>query len=115
MSRGMGVTSFDSRTGADAARWRRYLPFWRADVRADVDDELAFHLEMRRRDLEARGLAGDVARAEAERRFGDVATVRESCVTIDERRFRRTNRAEVMSHMWTDLRFAARGLRKAPG
>ncbi len=96
-------------------RWRRYLRFWRADVRADVDDELAFHLDMRRRDLEARGLADDAARSEAERRFGDVAAVRDSCVTIDERRFRRANRAEVMSHMWTDLRFAARGLRKAPG
>jgi predicted permease len=96
-------------------RWRRYLRFWRADVRADVDDELAFHLEMRRRDLEARGLSDDVARAEAERRFGDVATVRDSCVTIDERRFRRANRAEMVNHMWTDLRFAARGLRKAPG
>ena len=95
--------------------WRRYLRFWRADVRADVDDELAFHLEMRRRDLEARGLANDAARAEAERRFGDVRTVRDSCVTIDERRFRRANRAEVMSHMWSDLRFAARGLRKSPG
>jgi hypothetical protein len=96
-------------------RWRRYLRFWRADVRADVDDELAFHLDMRRRDLEARGLADDVARDEAERRFGDVAAVRDTCVTIDERRFRRANRAEVISHMWTDLRFAARGLRKAPG
>src|ERR1044071_1545201 len=70
---------------------------------------------MRRRDLEARGLSDDVARAEAARRFGDVAKVRDSCVTIDERRFRRANRAEVISHMWTDLRFAARGLRKAPG
>jgi predicted permease len=96
-------------------RWRRYLRFWRADVRADVDDELAFHLEMHQRDLEARGLSDDVARAEAARRFGDVSKVRDSCVTIDERRFRRANRAEVMSHMWTDLRFAARGLRKAPG
>ena len=96
-------------------RWRRYLRFWRADLRADVDDELAFHLEMRRRDLEARGLADDAARAEAARRFGDVASVRERCLTIDERRFRRANRAEVMSHMWSDLRFAARGLRKAPG
>ena len=47
-------------------RWRRYLRFWRADVRADVDDELAFHLDMRRRDLEARGLADDVARDEAD-------------------------------------------------
>jgi putative ABC transport system permease protein len=96
-------------------RWRRYLRFWRADLRADVDDELAFHLEMRRRELVAQGLADEVARAEAQRRFGDVGSVRDNCLTIDERRFRHENRAEVVSHMRTDLRFAARGLRKAPG
>ena len=45
-------------------------PFTRTSVAAEVDDELAFHLEMRRRDLEARGLADDAARAEAARRFG---------------------------------------------
>ena len=102
-------------TSEPGPRWRRYLRFWRADLRADVDDELAFHLEMRRRDLQERGLSDDAARAEAARRFGDVASVRDRCITIDERRFRRATRAEMMGHMWSDLRFAARGLRKAPG
>src|SRR5215216_5893385 len=95
--------------------WRRYLRFWRPDPRADVDEELAFHLEMRRRDFEARGLPPDTARAEAERTFGNLPAIRDACVTIDERRFRRANRAEVLSDMWNDLRFAARALRKTPG
>src|SRR3954453_12275138 len=104
----MGLTNFHSRNGADAPCWRRYLRFWRADLRADVDDELAFHLEMRRRDLEATGVPSPVARAEAERAFGDLPGIRHACVTIDERRFRRAGRAEMVSDMWNDLRFAAR-------
>jgi predicted permease len=108
------VSSPDGAAGRDAPRWRRYLRFWRADVGADVDDELAFHLEMRRRDLEARGLSATAARAEAERAFGDLSVIRNACVTIDERRFRRAGRAEWVGHMWNDVTFALRGLRKSP-
>ena len=28
-------------------KWRRHLRFWRADVHADVDDELRFHFDAR--------------------------------------------------------------------
>jgi len=108
------VSSAGGASGYEAPRWRRYLRFWRADVGADVDDELAFHLEMRRRDLEARGLSAAAARAEAERAFGDLSVIRNACVTIDERRFRRAGRAEWVGHMWNDVTFALRGLRKAP-
>src|SRR5215212_1613011 len=45
--------------------WRRYLRFWGPNVEADVDDELAFHLEMRQRDYEARGLPPAEARRAA--------------------------------------------------
>src|SRR5215510_1379905 len=98
-----------------APSWRRYLRFWRHDAQADLDDELEFHLEMRRRELEASGVAPDAARAAAECAFGDLSAVRNACVTIDERRFRRAGRAEVVRHMWSDLKFAVRGLRKSPG
>ena len=37
-------------------RWRRYLRFWRANTRADVEDELRFHLEERVDFLIARGM-----------------------------------------------------------
>jgi putative ABC transport system permease protein len=91
------------------------LRFWRPDVRADVDEELAFHLEMRVRDLVAAGLSPAAARAAAERDFGDLGTVRAQCVTIDERRSRRDRRAEYVSDFLNDLRIAGRALRKAPG
>src|SRR5262245_57775280 len=104
-----------SRPVTRAPSWRRYLRFWRHDTQADVDDDRAFHLDMRRRELEASGVAPDAARAAAECAFGDLSAVRNACVTIDERRFRRAGRAEVVSHMWSDLKFAVRGLRKSTG
>ena len=61
---------------SDEPRWRRYLRFWGPDTRADVEDELSFHIEERTRLNIARGLAPDEARAEAERKFGDVARIR---------------------------------------
>ncbi|HEY4306941.1 MAG TPA: ABC transporter permease [Gemmatimonadaceae bacterium] len=94
--------------------WHRYLRFWRRDARADVDDELAFHLEMREHDLERDGVPREMARREAARIFGDVGAVRDACVVIDERRHRQHTRAEVIGSMWNDIRFAARALRKSP-
>ncbi|AHG93894.1 permease (plasmid) [Gemmatirosa kalamazoonensis] len=92
----------------------RRLLFRRADLRREVDDELAFHLEMRVRDHEAEGLATPAARAAAEREFGDVRAIRAACLTIDERRRRRARRSEYMSDLWQDLRLAARALRASP-
>jgi hypothetical protein len=34
---------------SETPRWRRYLRFWRSDVRADIEDELAFHFQARGR------------------------------------------------------------------
>ncbi|HJR63776.1 MAG TPA: ABC transporter permease [Gemmatimonadaceae bacterium] len=95
--------------------WRRYLRFWRADVDGDVDDELGFHLEMRTRDLVAAGLPHGAARAEAERQFGEMQSIRDECLTIDERRERRAHRGEIMTDISQDLRFGSRTLARSPG
>ena len=100
---------------SDAPRWRRYLRFWGPDPAADVDDELAFHLAMRERDLIAAGMAPADARAQAEREFGDARGVRAACLTIDERRQRHAHRLEATDAMWSDLKFTTRTLRKSPG
>jgi predicted permease len=86
---------------------------WRGS-RADVDDELRFHIDMAAADLVARGLAPDAARAEAERRFGTVTDIRDACLTIDERRRRNTATADHLSAMLQDLRYAVRSLGKTP-
>lgn len=49
--------------------WRRY---WRSlGFGPEVAEELDFHVEMLTRELVAKGLAPEAARAEAVRRFGD--------------------------------------------
>jgi len=55
-------------------------PRGRREIECDVGDELAFHMEMLERDLCREGLGAVEARAESERRFGDIATIRRRCV-----------------------------------
>src|SRR5690348_3556989 len=100
--------SKQSRTPA----WRRYLSFWGANPRADVDDELRFHFEMRVRDYLARGMS----RADAERvamaRLGDTARAAEESVAIDQRHARTSGRLALVGAVRQDAAFAARLLRR---
>jgi predicted permease len=91
--------------------WRRYLGFWGARVDADVDDEIAFHLEMRIRDYIDRGMSEREARAAAYGRLGNnLGSARAECVTIGHRRQRRITRQQTMDTLIQDLRFAFRTL-----
>ena len=91
------------------------LPFGRAHITRDVDDELAFHIEMRTQKLVALGLTPDAARREALRQFGDVNDVRQSCVTLDQERDRAMHRARVFDELRQDLVYAVRTLRRNVG
>jgi putative ABC transport system permease protein len=84
------------------------------EPRADVERELAFHLEMRVRELIAQGLSETDARAAAARRFGDYVGPREACVDIHERRRRRMTRTAYLSELKQDIVYALRMLRRAP-
>ena len=76
-------------------------------VARDVDDELAFHIEMETEHLIATGVGRAEARARAMRRFGDTTRVREEC--IDERGIR------PLEDFAQDLRVGGRMLRRSPG
>ena len=100
-----------------APRWRRYLRFAlfvRADVPAEVDDELAFHLAMRVERNIALGMSPDDARREAIERFGDVGSVRTALVDHDRRKHTARRRAEYVSDFVQDLKFGVRALRRSP-
>jgi predicted permease len=89
---------------------RRYL------TEAEVDEELAYHIELRVDQLVARGLTRDEAQAEARRRFGN------SWDDAVRRLYDAGNRREEKRHMreqfeaaWTDVTYAIRRLTRQPG
>jgi len=95
-------------------RWRRYLRFWGTDLDADVEDEFRFHLETEVEELIARGYTADAARAEAQRRFGNVDFYRRYCRSADARRLGRERRTENLNVLLQDLRYVVRSLRRQP-
>lgn len=84
------------------------------DPAPDVDAELAFHIEMRERELIARGESPERARELALQRFGNYATSREECVAIDERQVRRYTRRTIVGELRQDLGYALRMLARTP-
>lgn len=81
----------------------------------EVDDELAFHFAEEERRLAARGLAPEEARADAERRFGDVAHYRAELARMDRGQALAVRRADRWDALRDDLRYALRGVRRQPG
>jgi predicted permease len=90
-------------------------PPWRLRVDEEVDEELAFHVEMRTREYIARGMDPAAARREAEGRFGDVARMRTTLRALGEGRNRQMQRTQYVSELMQDLGFTIRQLRKNPG
>jgi predicted permease len=81
---------------------------------SEIDDEIAFHLQERIEALVARGWSASDAAAEAARRFGDLATARPALVGAAQQRDGRLDLFEWIDSVRTDLRVAARQLRRAP-
>ncbi|HKW46335.1 MAG TPA: ABC transporter permease, partial [Gemmatimonadaceae bacterium] len=99
-----------------APGWRRLLRLRLGErsIERDIDDELAFHLEMREEKLRRLGLAADAARASAQDRFGDTADVRDECLTIDRQYAREVRLMEWLESLWTDFHYALRTFRRMP-
>jgi predicted permease len=91
------------------------LPFKHDHISREVDEELAFHLEMRIQRLMAAGMPRDAAHAEALRQFGEIDPVRESMVTLDEQRERAMRRVNMMSELQQDIVYALRTLKRNIG
>jgi len=87
---------------------------WRVPVDQEVDEELAFHLEMRTRELIAAGMDPAAARETAINRLGDVARLKRACVDIGRKRDREMRLTQWLEEFRDDVRFAARQLAHAP-
>src|SRR5919107_3730342 len=91
------------------------LPSAERDVHALVDDETAFHIDMLAEELAAEGHPPEVARREALRRFGNLDGVRRRCYEISSSHATAMRRHELLSTVWQDVVYAARGMRRARG
>ena len=87
----------------------------RGAVSADVDEEIASHIEARARALAESGMPPDEAHAEALRRFGDVMETRRSMVTYAMRQRGRARRRDRLENTLMDMRHTLRQLRRSPG
>lgn len=91
------------------------LPSAEGRVRSEVDEEIAFHLEERARELASRGMDPAEARAQALREFGDVNEARAELEEMGRQRVRSARRSGWWSDLRQDLRYAGRALRRSPG
>src|SRR3954471_9844738 len=95
------------------------MPFnriwWRPRIGDEVDEELAFHVEMRTRELIERGMDPDAARLEARRRAGDATRTRASLRAIGSTRNSHMKRTQYVGELRQDITFTMRQLVKNPG
>ncbi|HYO13759.1 MAG TPA: ABC transporter permease [Thermoanaerobaculia bacterium] len=97
---------------------RRLFRFpWRtaAQVAADVDEELQFHLDMVARELVEDGWPAEAARVEALRRFGDLEGTKKFCCALDREKETQMKWMQSLEALGQDLRYAGRQLWKSPG
>lgn len=91
------------------------IPFRTHGVREEVDEELRFHIAERTARFERDGMSPAEARAEAERRFGDVEGVREEVEKMMKRRQRAMNKTDLIDDARRDVAFASRQIRRSLG
>jgi predicted permease len=85
------------------------------DIRRDIDDEFAFHLDMRVDDLMRQGLSHQDARAQALTEFGDRAGGTIACVNEGKNMERQRTIARWTGEIGQDAVFGMRLLRRSPG
>jgi len=90
------------------------LPRSAARVRADVDDEIRFDIDMRAHELTRRGVRADAARARAVAEFGDIEATRRYCEEIDMQIEADVRRSQLIDDARADLLVAWRAMRRAP-
>jgi putative ABC transport system permease protein len=87
---------------------------WRVPIEQEVDEEIALHLELRTRELMARGVDPETARRQARERMGDVGSVKRELRELGRKRDRDMKILTWLEELRHDVAFAFRQLRKAP-
>src|SRR4051794_28457624 len=87
----------------------------RQQIDRDIDDELAFHIDMVAAELIAAGVPEPEARGRSRRQFGALAWAPRRPRPREEGMERDRRRNELGSELRQDLTFALRQLRRSPG
>ena len=87
---------------------------WRVPLDQEVDEELAFHLEMRTRELVARGMDPQRARELALSGSAISRRLKRTCVDLGRKRDRDMRVTQWLEELRDDVKFAFRQLRSAP-
>jgi predicted permease len=85
------------------------------DIRDDVDEEFAFHLDMRVDDLVRHGLSESEARAQARREFGNQTRGAQACAREAATVERQRMLTQLVSELRQDAAFGLRLLGRSPG
>ena len=88
---------------------------WRVTLDQEVEEEIAFHVEMRTRELVDKGLDPRIAREMVLARLGDAARLKRTCVDLGRKRDREMRLTQWLEEFRDDVRFAVRQLRMSPG
>jgi putative ABC transport system permease protein len=86
----------------------------RAEISADIDEEIRTHLDLRAAALERSGLSPAAAMEEARRQFGDVDDAREYCTRMSSERVASRRRSDWLGALSQDIRYAFRQFRREP-
>lgn len=87
----------------------------RRNHRSDADEEVRLHLKLRAAQLESEGMTPEQARAEAERRFGEIEEERDYISNSSRRVEKRIRWREWIDSVRQDTRYAIRTLRRDAG
>ena len=105
---------FDYEIRPGVRRLLRFIGRRPEQVRAEADEEIRLHIALRTEQLIRGGLSPEVARAEADRRFGPPGDARRQFHESALRREDRMRTREWLDGARQDVRLAARGLLRSP-
>jgi hypothetical protein len=88
---------------------------WGVPLKQEIDEELAFHIEMRTRELVERGVDPRIAREMVLAKLGDVGRLKRTCLDLGRRREREMRLTQWFDEFRADLKFAVRQLKSSPG
>ena len=87
---------------------------WRVPLDQEVDEELAFHIEMRTRELVERGMDPKVAREIVLSRIGDLGQLKRTCEDLGRKRDREMRMTQWLEDLKDDVTVALRQLKASP-